>query len=78
MSNLEANQARLMAALETLEFKIQALKSGDATEAANAELTAKITSLEAQVETLKEAGSEAIKDLDIALAQLEDLGVSHG
>ena len=78
MSDLETNQARLVAALETLEAKIKALKSGDATGAANLELTAKVSSLEAQIEILKEAGSETMKDLDMALAQLADLGVSHG
>lgn len=78
MSDIETNQARLMTALKTLETKISALKSGDAAQVANAELTAHITALEKKVTILREAGAEAVKDLDLALTQLADLGVTHG
>ena len=78
MSDLESNQARLMAALKTLETKVQVLKSGDTVQVANADLRAQVTALEGQVEILKDAGTEAMKDLDLALTQLADLGVSHG
>lgn len=75
MSDLETNHARMLTALSRLETKIQALKSGDAAEATQAAQISRITDLEAQVETLQQASQETLKDLDLALAQLADLGI---
>lgn len=66
MVDLDTNQARMTAALSALENKIQAL-------------TAKVSDLEGELTRLREAGEGALKDLDQALAQIDELGSnSHG
>ncbi len=79
MSSLEENQNRMLAALQALEAKIAEVRSGDQTAGENQALRAEVQSLQTQVATLKSAGEEAVKDLDLALGQLADLaGGAHG
>jgi len=69
----------MIAALQTLEGKISALKAGDETQAANQALTQQVQALEARVAELRAAGEETVKDLDLARGQLADLaGGAHG
>ncbi|MGB0718064.1 MAG: hypothetical protein ACPGO7_01910 [Alphaproteobacteria bacterium] len=66
MVDLDTNQARMIAALSALENKIQVL-------------TAKVSDLEGELTRVREAGEGALKDLDQALAQIDELGSnSHG
>ena len=79
MADLETNQARMLSALTALEERIAALKSGDSTHVENAALKTRVEELDKQVRTLASASEEALKDIDLALAQLHDLqGGAHG
>ena len=65
----------MIAALKTLEEKIQRARSGHGT----GELAQKVEALEAKVAELKEAGAEALRDVDLALTHVNDLTeASHG
>ena len=74
MSDLETNQTRMLRALQALEARIAALKSGDSTQAVNADLKAQVAALEGRIQTLTSASEETLKDLDLALGQLAQLG----
>ena len=63
----------MVSALHALEAKIRALKSGDEVHMANAALQGQVHTLESQVANLRQAGEEAVHDLDLALHQLADL-----
>ena len=69
----------MLSALQMLELKINALKNSDGVHADNQALQAQVSQLQSQVATLKQAGEETLKDLDLALGQIADLsGGDHG
>lgn len=79
MADLEQNQARVLAALEALEAKVAALKSGNPLAEENTALKTQLAQLESKALALKVAGEEAVKDLEMALGDLAALKeAAHG